>query len=204
MGNNSFEHQPAGSTHDFFSDLAMSQWAEQYVRFDDYYKSLWPDLYKIERITDLTQQKRGIDKILYFTDHTTMTIDEKFDRWPGTDNIFVEVWTDHVKRKPGWLLKNECDFILYAFSTGECWWLPMIGLRKAWYAAQLDTGHEWIRNYGGKFIRNKGYEGFGVPVKKRVVSESAWQHSPTVSKYADLVSKPRGKIKISKKVVLER
>ena len=67
-------------------------------------------------------------------------IDEKvrIEDWP---DFLLEVWSDHERRKPGWVAKDlECDFIAYAFvPSRRCYLLPFLTLRRAWQI----HGREW-------------------------------------------------------------
>lgn len=152
---------------DFKEQLALAQRVEDEGIFDKYYNHIWEGMIDdIHFHKDLRIQKLGIDKTITFKDCVRITVDEKFDRYPRSGNVFIELFTDINNNVKGWLYKNECDYVVYGFSDGSVTWLPMKALRMLWFYHQHADSHDWMNDKSVKFIKNKGYEGMGVLVNR--------------------------------------
>lgn len=137
--------------------------------FDSFYKRIFPNITKIEFCSDLETQKKGIDKIIYFKNGNKFTLDEKKRRrWYG--DILLEIWSDNKIRKPGWLLKSTCDYIVYAvMPTRKIYLLPNILLKKAY----ITNKDKWL-SYKPIFAHNPKYitESRAVPVNELLTAIS--------------------------------
>jgi len=93
---------------------------------------VFPDLETVELIQDIETQRKGIDKILYFSNGKQVTIDEKKRRKDYGD-ILLELWSVWEEKKKGWLLTTQCDYIVYAIMLSKkVYLLPTLLLKMAW------------------------------------------------------------------------
>src|SRR3990167_11227785 len=100
--------------NDFQTDLEYSLESGEDILFDNFYKRIFGNsLERIELVTDLKLQYKGIDKILHFTSGKTITIDEK-KRLKDYGDILIEIWSNTEKRTLGWVFKPYTDYIIYA------------------------------------------------------------------------------------------
>jgi len=126
----------------FYQDLAYSHDAGEDKIFESYYRNKFDRVDRIEKVTSLEQQKLGIDKVIYQSGGRWITVDEKKRREVQPD-IAIEVvhcykapdatWRDKprtledaLSRQPtreGWVFKNNCDFLVYAFMPSSMLYL---------------------------------------------------------------------------------
>jgi hypothetical protein len=164
----------ARKVFNFEECLTASKDEEQQRVFDDYYFANLRGLKEVRFRPELHIQTKGIDKELYFQDGEKITVDEKYDS-NEPKNLFIEVATNIDKEhySEGWLYKNQCDYLVYGFTSGHVYWVPMKALRRVFERHQTDKGHEWILDYGPRFIENTGkhghFTGMGIPVPVEVV-----------------------------------
>lgn len=99
-------------------------------------------LVKVEAISDLARQRKGYDKVCYFSNGKQVIFDEKH-RAEDYGDILIEIWSNMECRVPSWL-NNNADYIVYFFEpTKRVAWLPLLLLNK-W----LKTRNEialWIK-----------------------------------------------------------
>ncbi|AEG14712.1 hypothetical protein Desku_1125 [Desulfofundulus kuznetsovii DSM 6115] len=144
--------------HDFQTDLAYSLEERENEMFDAFYYRAFPGLQRIELVTDIATQRKGIDKILTFSNGQRVTVDEKKRRTDYGD-ILLELWSVWAPEKGvaklGWLYTAQCDYIVYAIMPRNiAYVLPTLLLRAAWATHK----GEWLKKYPElKPARNKGY-----------------------------------------------
>lgn len=144
----------------FEKDLDYSYIDDKYL--DSFYKSLFPHLTKIEFVTDLETQKKGIDKILHFENGGTVTIDEKKRRSEYND-ILLEVWSVYEQKKLGWLYTSRCDYMVYIFMNScRLYLLPMPLVKVVWNSNEK----EWMSKYRKIKANNEGYVtiSYAIPI----------------------------------------
>jgi len=134
--------------HDFQESLERSHAYEDAPWWREVYEQAFPSLAAMVCTRDDGwAQRGGIDRVLTLKSGRTLTVDEKVREkdWP---DVLLETWSDHAKRKPGWIQKElAVDFIAYAFAESRtCLLLPFQLLRRAW----LQNGREWINLAKGK------------------------------------------------------
>lgn len=127
---------------------------------DLFYLSAFPNALKVEFCDDMTEQRRGIDKIIHFQGGRTVTVDEKKRRKDYGD-ILLELWSRYEQRKPGWLFYSQCDYIVYAIlEARKIYLLPLLLLQTAWTNNKV----AWLRAYKQKPAENKGYTTINIPI----------------------------------------
>jgi hypothetical protein len=111
--------------------------------FDNFYHRIFPDLVRIEIVTDIALQKKGIDKILYLDNGQKIAVDEK-KRRSNYGDILIELWSVYEHKIKGWLFTSHCHYIVYAIMPiRKAYLLPTILLRQAW----RHNEHEWREQY---------------------------------------------------------
>lgn len=149
----------------FKTDLKYSADTADDEMFTNFYKTAFPDIYDIEFCEDLEWQKRGIDKILWFRDGTSFTVDEKKRRVDYGD-IAIELYSDYDKKKPGWLFYSDCDYIVYAIMPShKVYLLPTVLLRRAWFVNE----QTWLRDYHTILANNPRYRTQSICVPANVL-----------------------------------
>lgn len=148
--------------NDFHRDLEYSLELNENNAFDNFYKQSFPALVRIENVTDIELQKKGIDKILHLSNGKQLLVDEKKRRKDYGD-ILLEEYTDFDKKKVGWLGRHKhTDYIVYAVFPSKVYLLPFVLLQRAW----LHNYHTWLDEYGRKFAQNKYYRTSNIPIPK--------------------------------------
>jgi hypothetical protein len=150
-----------GGMNNFDPDLLYSIEENDSEKLDELYRSAFPHLLKIEVVTDIVLQKKGIDKILHLTCGKRLFIDEKKRRKDYGD-ILLEEYSDFDRKKVGWLGRDKhTDYIVYAIiSSQKAYFLPFVLLQKTW----ISNYKNWLIEYGRKFAENKGYRTSNIPV----------------------------------------
>lgn len=149
-------------THDFVTDLAWSKSQSDQPWWEAVYRQAFANFATMTYVNgDGWAQRGGIDRVITLTSGKTLYVDEKVRR-KHYDDIFLEYWSDHEGRRPGWVEKDlACDYIAYAFAeTQTCYLLPFLQLRRAW---RLNR-NEWFELYGNRPVPNNGYTTIGIPV----------------------------------------
>lgn len=149
--------------------LSFSQRVESTGVFPRYYRNLFGEFFHGEEFqTDLSVQRRGIDRIIKLNDGE-IKVDEKVDMFPR-ETIFLEFWSAFESNQLGWFHTSEADYTVYTFPNGEVYWIPMKPVRRVWRAK---IG-EWMAEHGdhGKPFKiiNDGkrgvYTAYGVGIPK--------------------------------------
>lgn len=145
------------NVHNFRDQLEYSHKASVEGMFDSAYRWWFPGLTRIELVEDRAMQRRGIDKILHFSEGNAFTVDEKVRKKDFGDILIetVSVFQNGRKVKKGWIYTCQCDFIVYAIEpTNRAYLLPVPLLKKAW----LKHEREWSNGYRSVTAYNEGYE----------------------------------------------
>lgn len=151
--------------NDFKRDLEYSMELKDDNRLDNFYKVAFPLADKIEFCSELSQQFKGVDKIIYFKSGNTITIDEKKRRKDYGD-ILLELWKNKEKRKPGWLFYSQCDYIVYAIlEANKIYLLPLLFLQMAW----KNNRSQWLNKYDRKLANNIYYNTENIPIPTNVL-----------------------------------
>ena len=142
------------------------------AELDAYYLERFPGAVRVERITDLGMQRRGVDKIVHLRDGRTVKIEEKIRRksWP---DFLLEIRSRGTK--PGWLFTCQADYVAYFYlESREIYLLPVLLLQMAW----LENGSDWERRYGIKEAQNTtlgGYVSKNIPVPRERLMQDIFQ-----------------------------
>ncbi len=155
---------------DFSVDLAYSLEERDNEMFDGLYSRIFPGLAHVELVTDISKQRLGIDKILHFSSGFQITIDEKKRRTDYGD-IALELRHEYDSGLSGrgWLLKCQCDYIVYAIiPIKRAYFLPALLLKKAWWTNK----QEWTQKYKKISSPNNGYKTISLPVPTSILLEA--------------------------------
>lgn len=148
--------------HDFKTSLTRSERDALKPFWRRIYQEAFPDFESMsDPITDLTMQRRGIDRIITLAGGKTLYIDEKLRPKTWTD-VLLEKWSSVEHSKPGWAAKPlHCDYVAYAFEDScICYVIPFQQLRRAWE----QHGAVWEQRYGIIPADNGSYTTICVPV----------------------------------------
>lgn len=139
--------------NDFNDDLEYSLDKSDDKSLNEFYRRIFPPIKEIEFKSDIKVQKRGIDKSIYLESGGIITIDEKKRREDYGD-ILIEIWSSKEDRIRGWLLKSECNYIVYIIEpANKVYLLPTLLLRLCWE----DNKEKWKNKYPQICAKNKGY-----------------------------------------------
>ena len=153
----------------FEKDLNYSLDLEDDKIFNEVYYKKFPHLKRIETITDIARQRKGIDKILHLHCGKKILIDEKKRRKDYGD-ILIEEYSDLDKKKVGWISREKyTDYIVYfVMPSKKVYFLPFILMQLAW----IENYEIWKNKYGRKIADNKTYKTSNIPVPLKVLTES--------------------------------
>lgn len=149
--------------------LSFSHRVEATGAFPRYYKHLFGGKFRGEEFqTDMSVQRRGIDRIISLDDGE-IKVDEKVDMFPR-ETIFLEFWSAFESNQLGWFHTSEADYTVYTFPNGEVYWIPMKPVRRVW----SKNIKEWMAEHGdhGKPFKiiNDGkrgiYTAYGIGIPK--------------------------------------
>jgi len=134
------------SVHDFNRQMEWSIESSSEKMFEDfYYKAFGSDLLEVEQVTDITLQRKGIDKVLHLKNGDTVYVDEKKRRKDYGD-ILLEVWSVKEKSVKGWVWSETkvTDYIIYAFMNSKrVFMLPFQLLKMAFNRCK----NQWLAKY---------------------------------------------------------
>lgn len=148
------------SMNDFHKDLEYSLSLRDDEQFNDFYRATFLQVERIELCEDMERQHKGIDKVIYFENGNSITIDEKKRRKDYGD-ILLELWKNKARKRLGWLFYSYCDYIVYAIpSANKIYLLPTALLQAAWKR----NGKQWLRSYELKEAQNNGYITVNIPI----------------------------------------
>lgn len=138
--------------HNFREDLEYSLKASDDLMFEFYYKQRF-NAVSVKNITDLDKQKAGIDKEIYLPNGKILLVDEKKRREVYFD-ILLEEYSNMKYKVPGWIEKNQSDYIVYAFMPSRViYLLPVLLLQLAWNRNRSS----WKIRYKYVTAFNEGY-----------------------------------------------
>ncbi len=154
--------------NDFYADLKYSENKTEDQLINEFYYKVFPNLKEIKTITDITLQKKGIDKILTLKNGKEIAIDEKRRRVDYGD-ILLEEWSNFEKKKKGWTGDPEkvTDYIVYIIQS-KIYIFPYDLLQLAW----RKNYYQWREEYGIKEAQNPGYVTTNVPVPTDILFEA--------------------------------
>ena len=159
------EDRQEPSIHKFDEELEYSLDAEESKYLDSVYKQTFPELKDIEFMETREEQRKGIDKKLYFENGATITFEEKKRRVAYGD-ILLEIWSVWEKRIEGWLYTSQADYISYFIpSSQKLYILPLLLIRKAWTRNQ----EQWTDQYRELRAKNEGYTTLSRAIPTRVL-----------------------------------
>lgn len=165
-------------TNSFYEDLDYSQkqsmrlfWGEAYKRYFDDCGLTTELVVPVEDRPD-----HGVDKIIHFSNGTSVTVDEKCHRANGYNDNFIFIEINHLNpdrtyRSPGWI-KNKgkkCDYLAYAKEdTEQVYIFPFRETQKAFEF----HGADWQMRYKVTSTDNRYYLTECLLVPADVVSEA--------------------------------
>jgi len=156
-------------THDFNERLNYSLEASDEPFWEAIYKKAFPTMTNLTAIDDLSKQKLGIDRIIYFDNGKKLYIDEKKREKVYPDILLEYISVDH-NNTPGWIEKDlAIDYLAYAFMPSKCVYLyPWDMLRRAW----LHYRKSWLRKYKLIEAKNEGYSTWSVAVPIEILQNA--------------------------------
>ena len=129
--------------HEFQESLARGEDARNDPYWEAFFRKYFENLYHIEKVHDIEEQRQGVDWRLWLTNGKVITIDAKA-RFKNYGDIALEYEHRYPSGqcKPGWMDKDlGIDYIAYGIMpTRTCylWNWPL--LRRSW----LHYKEEWI------------------------------------------------------------
>lgn len=154
--------------NNFKADLQYSLEERENAMFDNFYYRIFPNIAEIKFCEDMATQRKGIDKIIYFENGNSFSVDEKKRRVDYGD-ILLELWSVYESRIRGWLYTTRCDYIVYAvMPTRKVFLLPTLLLKRAWLANR----NEWLRTYKTVIAKNKTYTTHSIPIPTNVLLDA--------------------------------
>lgn len=139
---------------------------------DQFYLSRLPGAVRVEKVTDLVMQRKGVDKIVHLRDGRQIKIEEKIRRkeWP---DILLEIKSRGDK--PGWLFNCQADYLAYVYKESmTVRFIPVLSLQMAW----MKNGADWERRYGTREAYNStlgGYKSVNIPVPRERLAKDLLQ-----------------------------
>lgn len=158
-----------GAMSDFHQDLQFSLDSDIDSELNKFYHEQFPELEKIEIVTKLSWQKRGVDKVLILASGKRILIDEKIRREDYGD-ILLEEYSNWERKIVGWLGNDKfTDYIVYMIEpTKTVYFLPFLLLQRAW-----QSNHDyWLATFGRREAQNKGYITTFIAVPTDVLLEA--------------------------------
>lgn len=170
--------------HNFRDSWAWAEGQGTTARWAALYESVWPGC-TVERVTDLTLQRNGVDSIVTTAGGVVVWVDEKTRRKDYGDflcevySVCQDVTPDGDPIGPfklGWTVDptKQTHYVAYATIENEtCRLLPFELLR----LACTKNFRGWIVSLGGwpKFAQNNGYKTACLPVPWPVLFEAMEQ-----------------------------
>ena len=139
--------------NDFHTDLAYSLETVNEKELNSFYLQFFFLAKRVENVTDLEIQKKGIDKFIHCSNGKIISIDEKIRRKDYGD-ILVETYSNLEQKKYGWIIYSQCDFIAYIIQpTKKLYMLPTTILQKTCFR----NYSKWANEKTLKDALNKGY-----------------------------------------------
>lgn len=153
----------------FETDLGYSLEKNYDEQINKYYYTLFPELKRIEIVTDIELQKKGIDKVLIMKSGKKILIDEKKRRKDYGD-ILLEEYSNEAIHQVGWLGRGHyTDYIVYIImGTGKVYLLPFLILQRAWrrnYAI-------WKKLYYTARAKNEDYVTTSICIPVNILFEA--------------------------------
>jgi hypothetical protein len=168
--------------HRFDADLAESR--EFNGQWDDYYASIWGgEIECIEEVTDLAEQRHGIDRRVRLKSGQIITVDEKLRRRDYGD-ILLELWSQwygpgDARNRRGWTVDwdKRCDYIAWCIAPlRTCRLLPYDQLRRTTRA----RARAWAEKQGDrwrKVAQNAKYETINIAIPWDVLYDALREDS---------------------------
>lgn len=154
----------ATTVHNFQESLERSY--ELSETLDDLYKRCFPHCVRIEAVTDIELQKKGVDKVIVLSNGKRVYLDEKV-RDADFDDFLLEEYSVLEKRKVGWLGRDKLtDYIVYVIKPkGKAYFLPFLLLQKAWNRYY----RRWSKKYRVQPADNGDYHTSNLAIPKGVL-----------------------------------
>lgn len=162
------------TVHDFEEQLEWSEAASYEPFWQTVYKKAFPNMINHMVCSgDTYGQRMGVDRVIYLSNNTTISIDEKKRREVYPD-VLLEYISVDTTGAPGWIEKDlAIDYLAYAFvPTKQCYLYPWLLLRRAW----IHYKEEWLDNgrrkrHGFRLVtaQNPGYQTHSVAVPRTII-----------------------------------
>jgi hypothetical protein len=152
--------------HDFHESLKRGENARLHAFWDEAYQKHFPTVQKIERFTDMQQQRSGRDARVILQGGEIIHVQEKSrDRDDDSDIALEFEHRGDRYHAAGWVeLDLQIHYLAYAFvPIRKVYFLPWHQLRLAW----IKYGEEWKSNYFIAKAKNKTYVSYSVCVPTR-------------------------------------
>lgn len=149
--------------HVFSDDLKWSEKPSQYVTYMQAVDYWWSNATEWDRVTDVTQQKKGQDVAVTLPDGREIKLQFKKRRKDYGD-ICIEYRHDFVSghQKPGWIeTPSDADFLIYCTPI-KTYRIEYKSLHESWSINK----EEWISEFDLTPSKNPDYvtRNVGVPI----------------------------------------
>jgi len=176
--------------HRFKESLQVAQINSTLMQLEIFYKSCFPGVIAVSKVTSLELQRQGIDTIVEFEGGKKVYFDEKIRQKDYGDILLEEysIWRDYPLIIPrtdglepievarfeivpadyedllvfGWINgQKKTDYITYVVKPSKrVYFLPFLLLQRAW--AQYH--HVWLRRFGRMAAPNRYYWTTNIPI----------------------------------------
>ena len=179
--------------HDFRQRLEFANVNTKVLRLEAFYKSAFPNVVSVLKVTNIEEQRQGIDTIAILASDKRVCFDEKirskdwgdilleeYSVWKGYPRLSGREFGIHEAVPPelerflklGWIsAEKKTDYITYVIKPSrKVYFLPFLLLQRAW---RIKHG-EWLTEYGRRPARNKTYWTTNVPIPTDVLFDSLY------------------------------
>lgn len=155
------------NAHEFKNMLEVADMNSGLLQLEVFYREAFPHLETIEKVSDVSMQRQGIDTIITVAGGKKYYFDEKIRTHDYGDILLEEwsVWYNYPRIHgreinqyeavpkgcrnglvPGWISgKKQTDYIAYIIKPSrKAYFLPFLLLQRAW----LGNYCKWIKEYG--------------------------------------------------------
>jgi hypothetical protein len=154
--------------NEFYRDLEYSLDPARNETYDKFYYEQFPQLELVKSVEDLTEQSKGIDKILCFPNGNKVKVEEK-TRTKDFNDILLELYSNYSEKKLGWLFTCQSEYLMYYIEPSKkAYILPMQLLRMVWKNNHI----EWQKKYKTTQAKNKNYASLNIAIPEKVLMEA--------------------------------
>ena len=154
--------------HNFKESLKKSMQDQQW--FHRFYYSMWPDC-RLETITNIDEQKTGIDTRIHFINGRSHGAEEKFrpinKKYSAGEDLCLEYLSSKEHNTPGWIVKKQqANLLLYGWEElNTCLCMDYKQLQDQF----AFNGEQWKKDHRIVIAPNQGYKTLSVAVPLAVI-----------------------------------